>query len=140
LSVFFWAWAVNLFWTALESRKTGHWAGLGLIIGLGFLAKFTNGLQLGCIALFLLWSKPHRSLFFSRQTVAMCAAFLLSIAPILYWNVQTGWIHAMALRSRSGVKESFGIHPAEFLQFVGGEMAVISPRWRSAWSSPRWGF
>ena len=44
-----------MFWTALDSRKTGHWAGLGLIIGLGFLAKFTNGLQLGCIALFLLW-------------------------------------------------------------------------------------
>jgi len=127
LSVFSWAWAANLCWTALESRKTSHWAGLGLIIGFGFLAKFTNGLQLGCIALFLLWSKPHRSLFFSRQTVAMSAAFLVSIVPILYWNMQTGWVHAMALRSRSGVKESFGIHPGEFLQFVGGELAVISP-------------
>lgn len=127
LSVFAWAWAVYVLWVALESRKTLHWFFLGLIIGFGFLAKFTNGLQLGCIALFLIWSKPHRALLFSRQTVAMCAAFLLSILPIIYWNIQTGWIHAAALHSRSGVKASFGIHPGQLLQFIGGEAAVIFP-------------
>ena len=127
MSVFFWAWAANVFWTALESRKVLHWAGVGLIVGLGFLAKFTNGVQFACFALFLLWSKPHRSLFFSRQTVAMCAAFCLAIVPIIYWNIQTGWVHAKALHSRSGVEDSFQIRPAELLQFIGGELGVISP-------------
>ena len=127
LSVFFWAWAANVFWTALESRKVSHWTALGFLIGLGFLAKFTNGVQLACIGLFLVWSKPHRALLVSRQTLAMSAAFLVAILPILWWNFQTGWVHAGALQSRSGVEDSFQIRPGEFLQFVGGELGVISP-------------
>ena len=127
LSLFFWAWAANVLWTGLASRKMRHWFGLGLLIGLGFLAKFTNGLQFACIGLFLLWSKPHRALLLSRQTVAMSLAFGLAILPIVVWNIQTGWVHAQALHSRSGVRDSFGIHPLELLQFLGGEAGVLSP-------------
>lgn len=133
LSVFFWAWAANVFWTAQRDPKSWRWAALGFIVGMGFLAKFTNGLQLGCIALFLLWSKPHRRLFISRQTIVMCVAFVVAILPLLYWNFQTGWIHFHALHSRSGVENSdsgessFQIRPAELLQFLGGQLAVLSP-------------
>jgi len=127
LSLFCWAWAMNVFWTAIHSRKPWHWMGLGLIIGLGFLAKFTNGLQLACIAMFLVWSKPHRSLLFSKQTVAMGLAFCVAILPIVWWNVHTGWIHAGALHSRSGVSTSFQIRPFELLRFIGGQIAVLSP-------------
>ena len=77
---------------------------LGLAIGLGFLAKFTNGVQLVCIALFLLWSKPHRHFIFSRQTLAMLGAFGICSLPILIWNFETGWVHAQALHSRSGAE------------------------------------
>jgi hypothetical protein len=127
LSVFSWAWALAVFWRALESRSTAQWFWLGLIIGFGFLAKFTNGVQLACIALFLLWSREHRPYLFGRRMLLLCAAFGLSITPMLWWNIQNGWVHAMALHSRSGVKESFGVHPLELLEFVGGQFAVVSP-------------
>ena len=127
LSVFAWAWATVVFWIALETRQTWHWIGLGLIIGFGFLAKFTNGLQLACIALFLCWSKPHRSLLFSRQSMLMWVAFVVSILPIVIWNMQTGWIHLSALHSRSGVTDSFQIRPLELIKFLAGEAAVLSP-------------
>ena len=127
LSVFFWVLAAILFWSALQSGRTLDWFWLGLAIGAGFLAKFTNGVQLACIALFLLWSKEHRSLLFSRKMIVLGAAFLVSITPILWWNMQNGWVHAMALHSRSGVKDSFGVHPAELLQFVGEQFGVVSP-------------
>src|SRR5262249_14600832 len=127
LSVFFWAWAANVFWTALATRQIRHWIALGTLIGMGFLSKFTNGLQLVCIGLFLLWSKPHRALLLSRQTFAMCLAFGLASLPIRVWNIQTGWVHVQALHSRSGVRYSFGIHPLELLRFIGGEAGVISP-------------
>ena len=45
----------------------------------------------------------------------------------MVWNIQTGWVHAQALHSRSGVRDSFGIHPLELLQFLGGEAGVLSP-------------
>jgi len=127
ISLFSWAWGTNVFWTAIHSRKPWHWIGLGLIVGLGFLAKFTNGLQLVCFGVFLLWSKPHRPLLISRQTIGMALAFVLAILPVVWWNVQTGWIHAGALQSRSGVAHSFHINPLELLRFIGGQLLVLSP-------------
>ena len=127
LSMFFWALAVLWFWDALHNGRTSTWFWLGLAIGAGFLAKFTNGVQLVCIALFLLWSKEHRPLLFSRKTFLMVAAFGLASAPILWWNIQTGWVHAMALHSRSGVTDSFHIRPSQLLRFVGEQFGVMSP-------------
>jgi 4-amino-4-deoxy-L-arabinose transferase-like glycosyltransferase len=127
LSVFFWALALLLFWSALHRGKTLDWWWLGLAIGVGFLAKFTNGVQIAGIGLFLLWSKEHRPLLFSRKMLVLGAAFLLSITPLIWWNIQTGWVHASALHSRSGVRDSFGVHPSELLKFLGEQFAVVSP-------------
>ena len=127
LSVFFWAWAAQIFWKAIHRDNLADWFWLGLAIGAGFLAKFTNGVQLGCIAFFLLWSKEHRPLLFSRKMLALGGSFGVSVLPVLWWNMQTGWVHAMALHARSGVDKSFHVHPLELLQFIGGQFAVISP-------------
>ena len=127
LSVFFWALAVLIFWKAIHRDQTSDWFWLGLAIGAGFLAKFTNGVQLGCIGFFLLWSQEHRRLLFSPKMLALGAGFGLCILPILWWNMETGWVHAIALHSRSGVKSSFGIHPGQLLKFLGGQFGVMSP-------------
>ena len=127
LSVFFWAWAALIFWKAIHRDNLADWFWLGLAIGTGFLAKFTNGVQLGCIAFFLLWSKEHRPLLFSRKMLVLGGSFGACILPVLWWNMQTGWVHAMALHARSGVDKSFHVHPLELLQFIGGQFGVISP-------------
>jgi 4-amino-4-deoxy-L-arabinose transferase-like glycosyltransferase len=126
-SVLCWAWAANVFWTALECGKARHWFGLGVIIGMGFLAKFTNGVQLGCIALFLLWSPPHRRFLFSWQSLALVSAFGLCSLPMFWWNYQCGWLQVAALHSRSGVENSFHVRPLQFLRFFGEQMGVLSP-------------
>jgi len=127
LSVFFWAWAALIFWKAIHRDHLSDWFWLGLAVGAGFLAKFTNGVQLICIVFFLLWSKEHRPLLFSRKMLVLGAAFGVSVLPILWWNIQTGWVHALALHTRSGVDKSFEVHPMELLQFIGGQFGVISP-------------
>ena len=127
LSVPLWALAAIIFWRILQTNRTWDWFWLGLTIGAGFLAKFTNGVQFACIGLFLLWSKEHRPLLFSWKVLVAGAAFLLAISPVIWWNVQNGWVHVIALHSRSGVTDSFGIHPAQLLRFVGEQFGVISP-------------
>lgn len=127
LSVFFWALATLIFWTALHRDKLSDWFWLGLAIGAGFLGKFTNGVQLGCIGFFLLCSREHRRFLFSRRMVVMGAAFSVCILPILWWNIQTGWVHVVALHSRSGVTNTFQVHPGQLLKFIGGQFGVVSP-------------
>ncbi len=126
-SVFFWGLGAILFWKALSDGKTLTWFWVGLAVGAGFLAKFTNGVQLLCFGLFLLWSRERRPLLFSRQTLVMLAAFLLAVSPVIWWNIQTGWVHAAALHSRSGVTGSFQIHPGQLFRFIGEQFGVYSP-------------
>jgi 4-amino-4-deoxy-L-arabinose transferase-like glycosyltransferase len=127
LSVFFWAWAVLIFWKAIHRNNLSDWFWLGISIGAGFLGKFTNGVQLICVVSFIVWSKEHRTLLFSRKMLVMFGAFGLCTLPILWWNIQTGWVHAIALHARSGVTNTFEIQPKELLQFIGGQFGVVSP-------------
>src|SRR5215470_10730111 len=55
LSIFFWLAAMFTFWLALEKSPqfSWYWPLTGLLIGLGFLSKYTNALQLVSILLVL---------------------------------------------------------------------------------------
>src|SRR2546429_4832683 len=63
LSVFFWLAAMLTFWLAVEKSPgfSWHWPLTGLLIGLGFLSKYTNALELVSILLLLaLAPRPTR--------------------------------------------------------------------------------
>src|SRR5213596_2606951 len=55
LSIFFWLAAMFAFWLALERSPyfTWYWPLTGLLIGLGFLSKYTDALELASIVLVL---------------------------------------------------------------------------------------
>src|SRR6266852_4459400 len=55
LSIFFWLAAMFAFWLALEKspRFSWHWPLTGLLIGLGFLSKYTNAFELVSVLLVL---------------------------------------------------------------------------------------
>ena len=127
LSVFFWAWGANLAWRAYETGRMRYWLLLGAAIGIGFLAKFINAVQLLCVALFLCWSQPHRHFLFSRQSLAMLLAFGVTSFPVFLWNAKTGWPNVQALHERSGIQHSFGVHPIEVLRYLAGQLGAITP-------------
>ena len=127
LSVFFWAWGANQSWRAYETGRMRYWLLLGMAIGIGFLAKFINAVQLICVAVFLGWSRPHRHFLFSRQSLAMVLAFGVTSFPVFWWNAQTGWLDVQALHERSGIQHSFGIRPVEVLRYLAGQLGAITP-------------
>src|SRR5204863_538349 len=55
LSIFFWTAAMIAFWFAIERspRFSFYWPLAGLLIGLGFLCKYTNALELVSVILVL---------------------------------------------------------------------------------------
>lgn len=128
LSIFFWVAAMYSVWLALEQspRGTLHWGLAGLAIALGFLCKFTNALQLGCIAIALLWVPRWRGEFFRAGFWTMCAVACLGALPPIIWNANHAWITATHLLERGGFGSS-GFKWTAFPEFLGLQAVVYSP-------------
>jgi len=140
LSIFFWTAAMFTFWIACERISAGNavasagrpqfswwWPATGLLIGLGFLSKYTNALEVISILL-VLWFAPRLRGEFKRPGVyVMLVVVLLCTIPPIVWNKQHAWITLRHLRSRGNLEHGIGLHPAELLKFFGEHFLVYSP-------------
>ncbi len=129
LSIFFWLAAMFAFWLALEQspRFSWHWPLTGLLIGLGFLCKYTNALELASIVLILALAPRLRQEFARPGLYLLLGAFALCTVPPILWNAQHAWITLTHLRSRGGLEHGFGFHPLELLAFLGEHFLSYSP-------------
>jgi hypothetical protein len=129
LSIFLWAAALCACWLALERRKhfTWYWPLTGLFIGLGFLAKYTNAMQVLSIALLLAATPRYRREFARPGFYTMLALFALCTVPVFVWNSRHAWITLLHLRARGNLDSHFAIHPGEPLLFLGAHAVVYSP-------------
>ncbi len=129
LSMFFWMAALYTFWRALERSPEGSswWPATGAMIGLGFLCKWINAMQLLSIAGFLLLTPKYRREWQRRSIWLLLAAFVPFAIPPLWWNARHEWITLSHLSARGGLEKSFQISPTEFLQFLGQHFGVYSP-------------
>ena len=129
LSIFFWVAAFYTFWIALERSPdfSWWWPLTGLLIGLGFLCKFTNALELISILLVLILTRHLRREFLRPNLYLLLLAFGLCIIPPLVWNSQHAWITLQHLKSRGSLDEAPGFHPLELLAFLGEHFVTYSP-------------
>jgi 4-amino-4-deoxy-L-arabinose transferase-like glycosyltransferase len=129
LSVFFWLAAMFTFWLALERSPcfSWHWPLTGLLVGLGFLSKYTNALELVSIMLVLVLAPRLRQEFARPGLYLLLGVFGLCTIPPIVWNAQHAWITLVHLRSRGGIEQGFGLHPLEAVSFLGEHFLAYSP-------------
>ena len=141
LSIFFWAAALWTFWLALEHSHSADrwqtrenswrgfwfWPATGLLMGLGFLSKYTNAMQLLSVVLLLATTPRFRIEFRRPGFWAMVGALLLGVIPPLVWNARHDWITAEHLWNRGSLDRPFRFSPGEVLAFVGLHFGVYSP-------------
>ena len=129
LSIFFWLAAMFTFWLALEKSPafSWWWPLTGLLIGLGFLCKYTNALELVSVVLVLALAPRLRQEFKRPRLYSLLGVFALCTIPPIVWNAQHLWITLAHLRSRGGLEEGFGFHPLELLAFLGQHFLAYSP-------------
>ena len=129
LSVFFWLAAMFTFWLALEKSPhfSWHWPLTGLLIGFGFLSKYTNAFELVSILAVLALAPRLRREFARPGLYFLLGMFALCTVPPITWNAQHAWITLTHLRSRGGIDQGFGFHPFEVLSFVGEHFLAYSP-------------
>jgi hypothetical protein len=133
LSIFLWTAALYSFWLALEKSPafSFHWPLTGLLIGLGFLAKYTNAMQLLSIVLVLAFTARYRREFMRPGFWTMLVVFLACTTPVIVWNAEHSWITLTHLRSRGNIDTAF--NPSlwkqmmEPFEFLGAHLGVYSP-------------
>ena len=129
LSIFFWLAAMYAFWLALERTPTAVWlwAATGLLIGLGFLCKYTNAFELVSIILVLALVPRHRREFKRPGFYLLLMSFAVCLVPPVLWNYQHAWVTAAHLQSRGGLDQPLAIRPMEVLGFLGSHFLTFTP-------------
>ena len=129
LSIFFWMAAMFTFWLSVEKSPSfsWHWPVTGLLIGLGFLCKYTNAFELISVLVVLALVPRLRREFKRPGVYLLIGMFVLCTIPSIVWNAQHAWITLAHLRSRGNLEHGFGFHPLEVLWFLLQHFLVYSP-------------
>src|SRR5213594_82618 len=129
LSVFFWLAAMFTFWLALEKSLhfSWHWPLTGLLIGFGFLSKYTNAFELVSVFAVLALAPRLRREFARPGLYFLLGIFALCTVPPITWNQQHAWVTLEHLRSRGSLDHGFGFRPVEVFSFLGQHFLVYSP-------------
>lgn len=129
LSIVFWSAALLTLWFALEKAPafTFWWFLSGLLIGLGFLCKYTNAMQLLSVVILLVVSRRLRGELRRPGFWSMLIGFLATSWPPILWNLNHDWITLAHLKARGGIGSDFRINPGELLEFLVLHLGVYSP-------------
>jgi hypothetical protein len=129
LSIFFWIAAMFTYWCALERSPefSWFWPATGLLIGLGFLCKYTNASELISIMLVLLLVPRLRREFKRPGLYSLLGMFAICTLPPIIWNQQHAWVTLFHLRDRGGLEAAPGFYPVELLTFLLEHFATYSP-------------
>lgn len=139
LSIFFWAAAMYTFWRALERIPapddpdpldpgwSAWWPVTGALVGLGFLCKWTNAMQLISIVWILSSSGRLRRNFRQPGIWSLLLVFVIFLLPPLIWNAQHAWITLTHVSQRGGLNSPFRLSLTEPLVFLALHLGVYSP-------------
>lgn len=128
LLVLFWTAAMVVGWRAVQpTGATGQWLATGLLMGLGFLSKYTAAIQLASFALFFVLSKPSRVQLRKPGPWLALVVFALCLTPVLIWNSQHGWITVHHVGENAKLDKPWEPTLAYFFEFAGSEAGLMNP-------------
>ncbi|HEV3443461.1 MAG TPA: glycosyltransferase family 39 protein [Gemmataceae bacterium] len=128
-----WGWALVLGYQAIFRQSRWAWPLLGLVIGLGILAKYTMVLWIPAAGLFLLTSTGYRRLLLGPGFWIMTALAAACCLPILIWNMQHDWLSLRHVSGQAGLDraEPLWLGP---LEFIGSQALLLLVFWFIGWA------
>jgi hypothetical protein len=117
------------FWLALEKSPAFslYWPLTGLLIGFGFLSKYTNALELISVIAVLALAPRLRKEFKKPGLYFLLGLFLLCTIPPIVWNARHAWVTVSHLEAKGGLTSGIGVHLLEPLKFFGEHFLFYSP-------------
>jgi undecaprenyl-diphosphatase len=128
---FCWALATYLLALVLFDGRRWLWPAVGVVVGVGFLAKYAMFLWLPT-ALLVLWldgERGRRELRACRGWLIATAIALLFTTPVIVWNARHGWVSLMHVGKQTGTAGGGGLGgaPLRIIEFLAGQAAVVGP-------------
>ncbi|MFQ3573448.1 MAG: glycosyltransferase family 39 protein [Thermodesulfovibrionales bacterium] len=123
--LFLWIIALYQFIKVTEDvMNYGKWLVLGVIVGLGLLAKYTMLFFIFCVAIYLLFS--DRRIFLTKGPYIGLLATLLFFLPVLIFNYRHDWVTVRHTLGQANVQEGMVLVSRYFFEFLGSQFAVLS--------------
>ncbi|MFO0964540.1 MAG: glycosyltransferase family 39 protein [Gemmataceae bacterium] len=156
-----WVWALVFVHRALfMSRSMPDWILAGLCVAVGVLAKHTMVLFVPMVGLFLLTRPNERSEPSEDADAPRCSEPGLNGAgrrellrpgfwtmtllgalgglPILFWNMNNGWVTLAHTRGHVGLQHGPAIHWLGPLHYLALQFALLLGYWFVAWAAAVW--
>jgi hypothetical protein len=129
-----WTWALVVAHSALRHNDTwAVWILLGLLVGIGTLAKYTMLVFLPSYGLFLLASASHRYRLVSPRFWAMVLTASICCLPIVIWNAQHEWVTVLHVAHQAGMNKPNHVGWTHVVEFLGGQVALLLGLWFVLW-------
>lgn len=121
----FWTLSLIATYKAVFEAKKWYWLLAGLLMGLAFDSKYTALFLPGGAVLFLLLSREHRKWLASPWFYLSILVFLVTISPVIIWNVH----HKLAsFRFQSSERaDDWAFRPLDFFGVIGHQAALLLP-------------
>jgi 4-amino-4-deoxy-L-arabinose transferase-like glycosyltransferase len=124
---FCWALATYLLAVAIFDGRRWCWPVIGVVVGVGFLAKYAMFLWLPSMLLALRVDPRARPLLRTARPWVAVAVALVFTTPVVVWNSRNGWVSARHVATQTGADEAGRFAPMNFPEFVGGQVGVLGP-------------
>ncbi len=138
LLVLFWTAAMVVGWRAVQpTGTTQQWLATGLLMGLGFLSKYTAAIQIASFALFIALWQPARAQLRRPGPWLALGVFVLCMLPVIIWNSQHGWITIHHVGENAKLDKPWEPTLRYFFEFLGTEAGLLNPIYLGAaiWAS-----
>jgi len=107
------AWAALLYFLerALLARRARAWWGVGVSLGLGLLSKYTIGMLVPAMLIFVAMDAQSRTWLRSWRPYVAGLLALAIFAPVIYWNASHEWASfAFQTSRRLAERPQFALH------------------------------
>ncbi|QJW46765.1 glycosyltransferase family 39 protein [bacterium BFN5] len=115
---------IKLFFEPVVDLSWKLWLLVGVLTGLGMLAKYHAVFMIFGSLLFVLTTKEYRKVLVGIGPYLAVATAVIIFLPVLLWNQEHHWI-SFLFQSGRGIAKGF--YPLNLLKNIGGQAAWVLP-------------
>ncbi|MBF0319243.1 MAG: glycosyltransferase family 39 protein [Nitrospirae bacterium] len=126
--MFLWIVSLYIFWKIISRPASGYglWIVLGVITGVGLMAKYIMAFFYICAFIYLLLTENRRLLKTPKPYVSFITG-IVAFSPVIIWNAARGWATLKHTAGHAHVADGLQISPLSILEFIGSQLGVVTP-------------